>query len=113
MTIKQGAVLKGKDGGYDATYQGNVGDAHFVVDKEGIAFVYSTQELQERYELPKEQWVPEKGDTCWIILAQGEDGIGWIIWAGSEWDKAMLANGLAFKTREEALDAVKRVRGDV
>lgn len=113
MIIKKGAVLKGKDVWDDATYQGNIGNVHFVVTEKGVALLFSTKQLQENYELPKEQWVPAKGDKCWIILAQGEDGIGWIIWAGSAWDKAMLANGLAFKTREEALEAVKRARGDV
>lgn len=113
MTIKKGTVLKGKEGWLDATYQGNVGDVHFVVSEVGTAFVLSTKELQENYELPKEQWMPEKGEEYWTILAGEKEGVFCVTWGCYSLEKQALANGLVFKTREEALDAVKRARGDV
>lgn len=113
LEISQGTKLKGKNRWLDATYQGNIGDVHFVVDEEGTAFIRSTQELQERYELPKEQWVPAIWGKYWTIVTAEEDGVMWFIWAGSAWDKQVLANGFVYKTREEALEAAKRARGDV
>lgn len=113
MTIKKGTVLKGKEGWLDATYQGNVGDVHFVVSEVGTAFIFSTKELQENYELPKEQWVPEIGEEYWTIYPAAKDGVNWLIWCDDAGDNARLENGLAFKTREEALEAVKRARGYV
>lgn len=113
MTIKKGTKLKGKEGWEDATYQGNVGDVHFVIDEDGYSLSFSTKELQENYELPKEQWVPEKWEKYWTIFPSEKDGVFCDSWTGNRWNKAILANGFVYKTREEALDAVKRARGDV
>lgn len=113
MTIKKGTVLKGKDGYSAATYQGNIGDVHFVVSEVGTAFVLSTKYLQEAYELPKEQWVPENGEKYWTIFPEEKNCVDWFVWYDDEWGKRRLANGFVYKTREEALDAVKRARGDV
>lgn len=116
MKISQGTVLYGKEKTVwedeEVTYQGCIGDVHFAIDNDDLDVVFfTTEELEKYFHLPKEQWVPSLYEKYWTIEAYSEDGVTKYTWDFSNFDNSCLNNGMVWKTKEEALEFIRRGRG--
>lgn len=73
-------------------------------------FMNEIAKLQEQIASTEKwkHWVPEKGDAYWWVAAVGDTRFD--CWSYSDRDRACLATGNVFRTKEEAQDRVNHMK---
>jgi len=108
--IKQGDILKHKDG-REKKVLGICGEAYLLSYADNFkkgGLIYTIQELEENFIIPKEKWKPEEDEEYYYINGHGE--IGTFKWQDYQTDNRYYNFGNCFQSEAEAIQARDKIK---
>jgi hypothetical protein len=113
--IKTGDILKRKNSSQTVKVLGVCDEVYFIslsdVHGKANSGAYTLSELKERFEIPEEKWVPERGDQYYVADITEPDYYFITVRVNSKNDQMRLQRNLVFKTPEEAIARAKQLLG--
>jgi hypothetical protein len=113
-TVTKGQILKDKNDNDRVKVLEILGDIVFIStchDHERVRSYYTLKEINDRFELPEEKWIPKDGETYYIPDIGTPDLFFSAAWTNDKYDDLRMSRGIVFKTKEEAIAIAKEILG--